>query len=66
MTKTEIILLGVGILMLFKLIKELMYIRLYSFIISLQAEGKLIPENDPNGLAKKAEEDLKKNSSKYI
>jgi hypothetical protein len=66
MDKTEIILLGVGILLLFKLVKELAYIKMYAFIIRLKAEGKLIPENDPNGVADKAEADLKKNASKYF
>jgi hypothetical protein len=66
MTKTEIILLIIAVLLLFKLIKELAYIRLYAFMLRLKAEGKLIPENDPNGLVEKTEKELKKNSNKYF
>ncbi len=66
MTKLDLILIGVATLLLFKLIKEMMYIRLYAFIIKLQAEGKLTGESDPHGVAKKAEEDLKKNQSRYF
>lgn len=66
MGKIEILLIGAFILLLFKLIKELAYISLYSFILKLQSEGKLIPENDPYGVVKKTEENLKKNASKYF
>ncbi len=66
MNKTDIILIAIGIILLFKLIKEIFYIKLYSFIIRLKAEGKLIPENDPKGIADKAEEDLKKNTSRWL
>lgn len=66
MDKIEIVLLGVGILLFFKLIKELAYIKMYAFIIRLKAEGKLVTENDPNGVAGKVEADLKKNASKYF
>ncbi|MDI9339531.1 MAG: hypothetical protein QM534_03085 [Sediminibacterium sp.] len=66
MGKIEILLIGAFILLLFKLIKELAYISLYSFILKLQSEGKLVPENDPYGVVKKTEENLKKNASKYF
>lgn len=66
MGKIEILLIGAAILLLFKLIKELAYISLYSFMLKLQSEGKLVPENDPYGVVKKTEENLKKNASKYF
>jgi len=66
MEKTEIFLTVLAILLLFKLVKELMYIRLYSFIIKLQSEGKLIPENDPNGVAESIKKRLEKNRSKFF
>lgn len=66
MTKLDVILIAAAILLLFKVIKEMMYIRLYAFILKLQADGKLTPESDPYGVAKKAEQDLKKNTSKYF
>ena len=66
MTKTDILLLGVFVFLLFKLIKEIAYIKLYAFIIHLKAEGKLTPEKDLYKVAEKAEADLKKNASKYF
>jgi hypothetical protein len=66
MTKPEIILLIIAVLLLFKLIKELAYIKLYAFMLRLKAEGKLVPENDPNGIVERTELDLKKNSNKYF
>lgn len=66
MGKIEILLIGAAVLLLFKLIKELAYISLYSFMLKLQSEGKLVPENDPYGVVKKTEENLKKNASKYF
>lgn len=66
MTKTEIILLIIAVLLLFKLIKELAYIKLYAFMLRLKAEGKLVPENDPNGIVDNMESELKKNSNKYF
>ncbi|MDX2172573.1 MAG: hypothetical protein SFY56_05590 [Bacteroidota bacterium] len=66
MTKTEIILLIIAAFLLFKLIKELAYIRLYAFMLRLKAEGKLVPENDPNGIVDNMEKELKKNSNKYF
>lgn len=66
MTKTDIILIAIGVILLFKLIKEIAYIRLYAFIIRLKADGKLKPVSDPYQVAEKAEADLKKNSSKFI
>lgn len=66
MSKLEYILIGVGIIMVFKLIKEMMYIRLYAFILKLQSEGKLEPESDPKGIAKKIKDELYTNRSKYF
>jgi hypothetical protein len=66
MTKLDLILLAAAILLLFKLIKEMMYIRLYAFIIKLQGDGKLLEGADPKGLSKKAAEELHKNRSKYF
>lgn len=66
MTKTEFILAAIGLIIIFKLIKEIAYIRLYAFIIGLKAEGKLIPGNDPAGIAERAAADLEKNSSRWI
>lgn len=66
MTKTDILLIAIGVILLFKLIKEIAYIRLYAFIIRLKADGKLKPESDPYQVVEKAEADLKKNASRYI
>jgi len=66
MTRTDIILTALGLIIVFKLVKEIAYIRLYAFIIGLKAQGKLIPGNDPNGIAEKTEAELKKNASRWI
>jgi len=66
MTKLDIILLAIAIYMVFKLIKEMMYIRLYAFMLRLQANGKLRPDDDPNGVVKQTKIQLKKNQSKYF
>lgn len=66
MTKTEIILVIIAVLLLFKLIKELAYIKLYAFMLRLKAEGKLVPENDPKGIVERTEIELKKNSTNYF
>lgn len=66
MTKLEIILLIIAALLLFKFIKELAYVRLYAFMLKLKSEGKLVPENDPNGVVDNMENELNKNSNKYF
>ncbi len=66
MSSTTILIGILAVIVLFKLIKEMMYIRLYAFIIRLQSEGKLMKDSDPHGIADKVKNDLKNNSSKYI
>mgnify|MGYP000901238982 CR=1 FL=1 len=66
MTKLDIILIAIAVYMVFKLIKEMMYIRLYAFMLRLQADGKLLPDSDPNGVVKQTEIQLKKSQSKYF
>lgn len=66
MAKTDILLMALGLIIVFKLVKEIAYIRLYAFIIGLKAQGKLVPENDPAGIADKTAAELKKNSSRWI
>lgn len=54
------------IYLLFRLVKEIAYIKMYAFIIKLQAEGKLKPENDPNNEAIIAKKQLEKNATKWL
>lgn len=61
MTKLDIILLAIAINMVFKLIKEMMYLRLCAFMLKLQADGKLQPDSDHNDVVKQTEIQLKKN-----
>jgi len=64
--KTDIALFILAGYLLFRAIKELAWIRLYSFIIKLKADGKLIPENDPNNVQKKMYEKLLKETKSII
>ncbi|MFO0321627.1 MAG: hypothetical protein ACK504_04275 [Bacteroidota bacterium] len=66
MTKTEIVLVSVAFYLFFRLLKEFAYIKLYSFILKLQSEGKLTAGSDPNGIAEKTKNDLIKNSTRWI
>ena len=51
--KTGIILLLLFAYLFYRLVKELAWIWVYTLIIKLKAEGKLIPENDPNNIESK-------------
>ncbi len=66
MTIIEIKLLVVIVILTIKIFKQLEYIRLYTLILMFYEEGKLIPENDPKGLADKAAKELKKNALRYF
>ncbi|MCA6436512.1 MAG: hypothetical protein IM600_04950 [Bacteroidetes bacterium] len=52
--------------LLFRLVKEIAYIKMYVFILKLQAEGKLTPEKDPNNEAIIAKNQLEKNATKWL
>lgn len=43
MTKTELMFVALAAVIIFKLVKEIAYIRLYAFIIGLKAQGKFNP-----------------------
>jgi hypothetical protein len=66
MSNLENILLIVLAIMAIKIIKELEYIRLYTLMFKFNKEEKLIPENDPKGLADEIAHDLKKSKFKYL
>ena len=66
LTKSDFILIVIGIYLFFRLFKELAWIKLYSFIIKLKAEGKLIPENDPANISTKTYEKLLKQQSRFL
>ena len=66
LSKTEIVLLVIAVYLFFRVVKELAWIRLYAFILKLKADGKLIPENDPNNIEGKSYNELLKQTKSII
>ena len=65
-TSLELIMGAVALYLIFRLVREVAYIRLYSLVLKLKADGKLRPENDPRGIADRAEADLAKRAVKWF
>lgn len=66
LSKTEIILSVIVLYLFFRVVKELAWIRLYTFILKLKADGKLLPENDPKNIEEKSYNELLKQTKSII
>lgn len=63
MSYSEYFIYGTAAFLLFRIVRELMYIKLYAFIIRLQSEGKLGAASDPAGISKSVKQLMERNST---